>query len=217
MQPTLLYVQDALCGWCFGFSPVMERIQARYAGRLAFEVLAGGMIPPEFAQPIAAKAAFIAKAYKQVEEHTGVHYGEAFLQHIFHPEQSPWRDESLTPATALCLLKAAAPDKAIHFASAIQRLHMAEGKNLSDGESYRQLAESLNLDGDDFIRRLQEEEWKEEARYEFALVKQLGITGFPAVLLQTAADKFYLIARGYTSFEALDATLNRALTEITEL
>jgi putative protein-disulfide isomerase len=172
------------------------------------------MIPPEHAQPIAAKAAYIAGAYKQVEDYTGVRFGEAYLQHIFHPEESFWIEESLTPVTALCLLKAAAPDQAVHFASAIQKLHMLEGKDLSEGESYRHLAEGQNLDIEDFIRRLAGDEWQEEARYEFALVRQLSITGFPAVLLQTAPDKFYLLARGYTPFETLDARLKRAMKEI---
>ncbi len=186
MQPTVIYIYDALCGWCYGFSPVMQQLEVAYKERVAFNVLSGGMVPAEHAQPIAAKAGYIAQAYKTVEEYTGVKFGDAYLHHILHPEESPWVEESLTPATALCLLKAGDGRGAVSFASAIQKLHMVDGKDLSDGESYRPLAASLNLDGNDFIRRLGEEEWQEEARYEAALVKQLGITGFPAVVLQTA-------------------------------
>ncbi len=217
MAPTVIYIYDALCGWCYGFSPVMQRLEADYRDKLAFDVLSGGMVPPEHAQLVSAKAGYIAGAYKTVKEYTGVHFGEAYLHHIFHPEESPWVEESLTPAIALCLFKAGDGRAAISFASAIQKLHMAEGKDLSDGESYRALAEGLNLDGDDFIRRLGEEEWIEEARYEAALVKQLGITGFPAVVLQTAPDKFYLLAKGYTPYEDLSARLNNVLTEVARL
>jgi len=215
MSPTVLYIQDALCGWCFGFSPVMEKLHANYAQVIDFTTLSGGMVPPEHKQPIAAKAAFISGAYKTVEEYTGVKFGEAYLHYVFHPEESPWVEESLTPATALCLLKAAQKADTIHFTATIQKLHMVEGKDLSDGETYRPLVEGLNLDADDFIRRLSSEEWQEEARYEFALVRQLGITGFPAVVLQTAEDKFYLIARGYTPYEDLSARLERVMAEIT--
>jgi putative protein-disulfide isomerase len=215
MSPTVLYIQDALCGWCFGFAQVMEKLHAAYGHAIEFTTLSGGMIPPEHKQPIAAKAAFISEAYKTIEEYTGVKFGDAYLQHIFNPDQSPWVEESLTPATALCLLKAAQKADTIHFTSAIQKLHMVEGKDLSDGETYRPIVEGLNLDADDFIQRLGTEEWQEEARYEFALVRQLGITGFPAVVLQTAEDKFYLIARGYTPYEDLSARLERVMAEIT--
>lgn len=217
MQHTILYIYDALCGWCYGFSPIMQQLHKQYSDRIAFDVLSGGMVPPEHAQPVRAKAGYIAQAYKTVEEYSGVKFGTPYLHHIFHPDESPWIEESLTPAMALCLLKAAQPKSAVQFASAIQNLHMQEGKDLSDGESYRSLAESQHLDADDFIRKLGEEEWQEEARYEFALVRQLGISGFPAVLLQTAADKFYLIAKGFTPYEDLSARVERVLAEAHKL
>jgi putative protein-disulfide isomerase len=213
-MPTLIYIQDALCGWCYGFSPVIQRLFNQYHDTLDFDVLSGGMIPPEYAQPVSAKAAYVTQAYQTAEAYTGVKFGAPYLYHFFHPEESTWMEESLTPATALCLLKAGDKRNAIHFAAAIHKLHMQEGKDLSDGNNYRALAESINLDPEEFIRRLGEEEWQEEARYEFALVRQLGITGFPAVVLQTSPDKFYLIAKGYTPYEDLSTRLERVLAEI---
>src|SRR6188768_1553004 len=108
-MPVLHYIYDALCGWCFGFSPVVQTLYDKYQDKLQFDVLCGGMIPPECAQPFSAKAGFIASAYKQVEEFTGRHFGEAYLDFVFHPEKCPWKEESLTPAIVLNLLKAAQP------------------------------------------------------------------------------------------------------------
>ena len=213
----LLYIYDALCGWCYGASPVIGQLQDTYGDRLQFDVLSGIMVPPEVAQPVAAKAAYIAGAYKTVEEYTGVTFGAAYLEHIFHPESSPWVEESLTPATALCLLKAGDGRRTAAFASAIQHAHMVEGKDLSDPETYRPLAESIGLGWEDFRTKLASEEWRETAQYEAALVKQLGITGFPAVVVQVSEDKFYLIARGYTPYEDLSTRLENVLREATAL
>lgn len=217
-MPVLHYVYDALCGWCFGFSPVVQKLYDKYSDRLAFDVLSGGMIPPESAQPFSAKAGFIASAYKQVEEYTGRSFGAPYLHYVFHPEECLWREESLTPAVALCLLKAAQPEPyenvpggAVYFAGQIQNLHMIEGRDLSDPESYRQLAKSAGCDWTDFQKRMQSEEWIETARYEMSLVKQLGITGFPAVLLQLSEDSFYLIGRGFTPFEDLEQRFLKVL------
>ena len=44
---------------------------------------------------------------------------------------------------------------------------------------------------------------KTKANYEFSLVKQLKVTGFPAVLFQVSATKYYVIARGYTDYATL--------------
>ncbi len=55
---------------------------------------------------------------------------------------------------------------------------------------------------------------KEKAYYEFALVKQLQVTGFPAVLMQVTDSKFYLLASGYTDYETLKQRIEKVLAEI---
>ncbi len=40
----LIYVYDALCGWCYGFSPVITDFSARHASEFAVEVVSGGMV-----------------------------------------------------------------------------------------------------------------------------------------------------------------------------
>jgi len=215
MQARVLYIFDALCGWCYAFSPVMQQLYANYGDRLPFEVMSGGMVPPEFARPVREKASFIAGAYRTVEEYSGIRFGQAYLEHIFNPDASPWVEESLTPATALCLLKSTQTKHPVALAAEIQKLHMVYGKDLSDSESYREMAEAAGCEWEDFKRKLASGEWQDEARYEFALVKQLGITGFPAVLLQTAETKFYFIAKGYTPLEDLEPRLEAVLKEVT--
>ncbi len=103
MQPTVIYVYDALCGWCYGFSPLMQRLEAAYKDKVAFTVLSGGMVPPEHAQPVAAKAGYIAGAYKTVEEYTGVTFGAAYLKHIFIPQKAPgWKKALRPPLRCAC-------------------------------------------------------------------------------------------------------------------
>jgi hypothetical protein len=73
MQHKIIYIYDALCGWCYGFSPVMQQLQEKYAGKLEFEVLSGGMIMGLRAGPIGEVAAYIEKAYPDVESETCVY------------------------------------------------------------------------------------------------------------------------------------------------
>ncbi|HEY0356495.1 MAG TPA: hypothetical protein VGC29_09840, partial [Flavisolibacter sp.] len=84
----LYYCYDAYCGWCYGFSPVISRIAREYEGKLGFEVLSGGMIMPEQPVHFAPMAKYIQGAYKRVEELTGIKFGEDFLWHVNHPEET---------------------------------------------------------------------------------------------------------------------------------
>src|SRR5450631_688204 len=212
MSPTLYYCYDAYCGWCYGFSPVIRRAFNDYRRRLAFEVLSGGMILPEEPRHIGVMAPFIQKAYKTVEERTGIKFGKEWLWHIMNPDESDWYPSSEKPAIALCVFKDYYHDLAIPFAAELQYSLHYEGRDLGDDEAYRHLIEKYAIPAEEFYTKLHSEEYKEKAYYEFALVKQLQVTGFPAVFLQVSDSKFYLLSRGYTDYETLKKGIDQVLS-----
>ena len=213
MTPTLYYCYDAYCGWCYGFSPVIRRIFDEYKQELAFDVLSGGMILPDKPQPLAVMAGYIQKAYKTVEERTGIKFGKDWLWHIFNPDESDWYPSSEKPAIAMCVFKEYYPDLAIPFAADLQYALHEEGRDLCDDEAYRHLLEKYNIPDTAFYARLHDPAYKQKAYEEFALMKTLQVTGFPTVFLQVSDSRFYLLARGYTDYETLHAGIRRALTE----
>ena len=213
MKPTLIYCYDAYCGWCYGFSEVMKKINSEYKNKIEVEVLSGGMILPEEPVHIGATADFISKAYKNVEELTGIKFGEDYLWHINHPDISDWYPNSEKPAIALCIFKEYFPDQQVNFAADLQYALHYEGRDITDNEAYRNILGKYNFPAEDFYGMLHEEAYKEKAYYEFALCKQLQVTGFPAVLLQKNESKFHLLARGYTDFETLSKRLDNAIND----
>jgi putative protein-disulfide isomerase len=214
MQPVIFYCYDAYCGWCYGFSPVIKEIATVYKNSLSFEVLSGGMIISDTPKPISVTAGYIEKAYKTVEEYTGIQFGSDYLWHIRNPDKSDWYPNSEKPAIAMCIFKEYFPDEQVAFAADLQYALHYEGRDLCDDEAYRHLLEKYKIDADDFYSKLKSPEYKEKAYYEFSLVKQLQVTGFPAVLLQANESKFYLIARGYTNYETLHERIENVLKEI---
>ena len=73
-SPIVFYCYDAYCGWCYGFSSVIKQIADVFKNQLQFEVLSGGMILPEKPVHIGVTANYIQKAYKNVEELSGVKF-----------------------------------------------------------------------------------------------------------------------------------------------
>lgn len=210
---TLIYCYDAYCGWCYGFSEVMKKISSEYKDRLKFEVLSGGMVLPEEPVSISATAKYIEDSYQQVEEITGAKFGEDYLWHIRHPEASDWFPHSEKPAIALCIFKEYYPEQQVSFAADLQYALHFEGRDLTDDEAYRLLLDKYNIDEEEFYEKLNDEEYKEQAYYEFALCKQLKVSGFPAVFIQLSDTKFYLVAQGYTDFETLHDRIDNVLKE----
>ena len=213
MPLTLIYCYDAYCGWCYGFSPVIKQIAEEYADRLSIEVLSGGMILSKNPAPISAMAGYIQKAYHTVEETTGIRFGRDFLWHIFNPDKSDWFPDSEKSALAMCIFKEYHPALQVQFASDLQYALNFEGRDLCDDEAYRHLLAAYQIPAEPFYEKLHDPAYKEKAHYEFALVKQLQVNGFPAVLMQASETKFYLLARGYTGYPEFKARIEKVLQE----
>src|SRR5690625_2512589 len=74
----LFYVYDPLCRWCFGFHPVIEKIEKRFEGRLAVTALPGGLAMDENAESIREGYPGLMEEVKRVEEVTKKKFGEPF-------------------------------------------------------------------------------------------------------------------------------------------
>ena len=214
MNPTLIYCYDAYCGWCYGFSPVIKKLWLEYRASINFEVLSGGMVLPAQPVHIGAMASYIQKAYKTVENITGVRFGADYLWHINNANQSDWYPHSEKPAIALCVFKDDYPDLQISFAADLQYALHAEGRDLCDDEAYRHLMVRYNVATHDFYAKLHSQAYKEKAYHEFGVVKQLKVSGYPCVLLQGSASKFYQLAVGYTPYDTLKKNLEVALNDL---
>lgn len=213
-KPLLIYCFDAYCGWCYGFSPVIQKIAADFSNVLDVEVLSGGMILPEKPVHIKSSAGYIANAYKQVEETTGIRFGQDYLWHILNPDDSDWFPNSEKPAIALCIIKSLYPERALEFATGLQYALHFEGRDLTDDEAYRHMLDAYGISAEHFYEKLHSEAFKEAAYYDFALVKQLQVTGYPTVFFQTSELKFHMVARGYTDYDTLAQRIQMVLDSL---
>ena len=213
MNPTLYYCYDAYCGWCYGFSPVIRRIFDEYRQQIAFEVLSGGMILPGKPQPVKVMADYILSAYPTVERRTGIRFGEDWLWHMRNPDESDWYPSSEKPAIAMCVFKDYHPELAVAWAGELQYALHYEGRDLTDDEAYRHLLEKYNVPEKEFYGKLHHPAYKEKAYDEFALVRQLQVSGFPTVFLQVAESKLYLLTQGYTDYRTLKNGIDKVLTD----
>jgi putative protein-disulfide isomerase len=214
-KPILIYCYDAYCGWCYGFSSVIKKIAEDYADKLQFEVVSGGMISAENPVPIKAIAGYIASAYKQVEATTGCRFGDDFLWHIMNPDESDWYIHSEKAAIALCIIKQMMPERGLAFATDLQYALNFEGRDLTDNEAYRHLAITYNISTELFFKALKDESFRQMAAEEFEMVRKLGVSGFPALLLQIPEGKTFWISNGFTPYHQVSERIQKILSPLT--
>lgn len=201
MKNKLLYIYDALCGWCYGFSPTMQAFVDQHEKELEVEVISGGMIIGDRIGPIGEVASYISWAYKEVERATGVEFGKGFLEGTMKEGTAIFT--SLPPAIAMSIFKEEKPDKQLAFAARLQKAIYYDGITPRDLETYGDLAAEFGLSNTDFSEKMTKQIYMEKAFEGFDWTKKMGITGFPTLLLQ-AKEEWHLLGKGAMSLDALE-------------
>jgi putative protein-disulfide isomerase len=212
MSREIIYIYDALCGWCYGFSPVIKQLNLKYAPKVSFTVLSGGMVTGSRVAPLAHMAAYIAQAHVRVEQMTGVKFGEAFLAGRL--QDSTYISDSLPPSVALSVFKSLLPGQSVDFAHDIQQSFYGRGESLNDLATYLKLLPSYGIDPGEFAARFASEQYRAQAQAEFAQVQGWGVTGFPTLVFRDG-NQLYALARGYRDFASLDALVGELLAKPT--
>lgn len=197
----LVYVYDALCPWCYAFTPVVDELRRHYGDRLDHEVLSGGMVRGDQVREIGGEeeAARLRESYRSVASLTGAQFGEAFFEGVARHVR---RLDSEPPAIGLAAFRLMAPGRSeLEYAHAVLRQNFWEGGDPGSDEFYRRVAEKLDLDPETFLDAMRSPEARDGALYDFALARQLGADAFPRLYLQTAEDYLHLVSKGYSDFD----------------
>ena len=133
-QLKLIYIYDALCGWCYGFSPVINDFAEKFKEELDIQVVSRGMIRGDRIGPIGEVAPYIKDAYKTVEDSTGVKFGEAFLQAILADGSTVFT--SIPASIALSVFKTLQPENSLKYATDLQKAIYLDGVQPLDISAY---------------------------------------------------------------------------------
>lgn len=213
MKPTLIYVYDPLCGWCYGFHPVMEKIQNRFSGQLDIEVKPGGLAVGDRAEPIGEGYGYIKGALGQVEKTTGVEFGRNFK---LLAEEGSYFYNSVPPCLAQITINELAPQHALSFAGKLQSALFSDGKNLNKTETYEHLLEDYSISFEQFKDRFESEEIRKKLAAEFEWCRNHGATGFPTLLIQIG-DETSLMARGYRPYDTVESHLHHLINNLEKM
>lgn len=205
MNDQILYLFDPLCGWCYGFSPVMLQFYHDQKANYEFVVIPGGMITGSRIGPAREAKGYISGVIPRLESTTGVTFGEGYHQLL----DSEILFDSEPPSRALHAFRSFHFEQAMEFAHALQLAHFRDGKDYNDPNTYRGLAVQFQLDPEAFFERFEDERIKQNVQMEFAWAREAGVQGYPTVVLRSG-QKYYLISNGYTPLDSLQDSLKKA-------
>lgn len=188
-DPTLVYVGDPMCSWCWGISPGIERLTSNRG--LPLDVVVGGLRPGPNAQLLDEKLKrFLAGEWSQIAAVTGQPFDHGML------EWEDWLYDTEPAAVAVVAMRELAEPETFRFFARLQRAFYAENVDLTDVGVYERLIDGFPVEPDDFMDRLRSEGTRQGAWADFRLARRMGVNSFPTVLLRRGED-WDLVAYGY--------------------
>lgn len=190
----IVYVMDAYCGWCWGFSSCMREFEAANRHRVAFTAISGGLFLDERAAPISSYP-HIPMANERISAMTGAVFGDGYRALL---QEGKAIMDSQGAAEGLAVLRAHAPERAVHWCHELQSAFYSEGSSLSDPATIVSIAEVNGLDEAAILSNLTDGSAKALARNDYALARQFGITTYPTLLFIDVGRIYQLPATGST-------------------
>ena len=102
----------------------------------------------------------------------------------------------------------------------LQRLFYAQGEDPTQLKTFEKAAEETELDPADFRRVFEDPETEAATRQGFVLSRQLGVHGYPTLVLRMQDgedEKYVLLSRGYEKFENLRQRIELVLNNQVKL
>lgn len=194
-KDALIYVGDAMCSWCHGIAPELDQLKSDNPD-LDFKLVMGGLRPYNTEKAID-MADFLKSHWVEIEERTG----QPFSHDILKDPDFVYDTEPASRAVVVARMMN--PEVEYEFFKAVQMAFYRDNLNTNQIETYLPLADTYGLDRLKFKELFESTASKDNTKADFQLSQQLGIKGFPSMILKKKG-KFTLIANGYQKAENIN-------------
>jgi putative protein-disulfide isomerase len=206
-KPEIIYVGDAMCSWCYGFSPEITTVKNYYSSIADFKLVNGGLRPGTTKPMDASMKKMLGHHWKEVNKRTG----QPFSYGILAPETTFIYDTE-PPARAVVAVRNIRPQSEFEFFKAVQNAFYVKNKNSNDVQTYVDLLPAFEIDKEEFIKQFNSEDIKTKTKEDFLLSDKFGVEGFPCIFLRRGHD-YTLITDGYTKSDEIIKAINKELNK----
>jgi len=201
-KPTLYYVYDPMCSWCWGYKNTWLKLQQAILPFVDIEYKVGGLASDSDVTMPKPMQVFLQSTWKKIETELGTHFN-----HNFWNDCTPRR--STYPACRAVII-AREYQLEVEMLEAIQEAYYLNAQNPSDNDVLVQLAQSLGIDKTGFKQQLTSDNINNNLLAEINLIQKMPIRGFPSLVLYKN-EQYYQIEIDYHDFKTTLETIKSYL------
>jgi len=198
----IIYIGDPMCSWCYGFAPEIAQLATAAAPDFELVLILGGLRPFTTEPMDGRMREFLEHHWDEVARRTGQPFSKAIL------ERGDFVYDTEPACRAVVTVRNLAPARTAAFFAAVQRAFYAEGRDTNDTATYLACCSELGVDAGAFAAAFDSERMRRLTREDFELTQEMGVRGFPTVLVEEG-DRVGLLTSGYAPAAELQAALER--------
>lgn len=202
----LIYIADPMCSWCWGFSPVMDRVARQIRDKATLKVLPGGLRMDRQMPLSAFEADEILHHWQEVAKRTGQPFD------FDRPPTTDFVYNTEPGCRALSVMIREKPACGLEYLKTLQQTYYVGRRDLKDVEVLADYAPKFGVARARFVELFESEAARERLNDDIRFVRQCGIEGYPSVLIRTD-NRIQKLTIGYQPFEALEPIIQRWLDD----
>lgn len=191
----LYYITDPICSHCWAIEPTLRRFTEQYGEYFNFHTVMGGLLEKWHDGPIDPangiyKPADVAPHWREVGEFSRMPIDGSLM--IDNPVQSSY------PASRVfkVIQKNHSDALAKQYLRRAREALFAFNQNISDKSVLIEIVNSLGLDGETIVRDAEQPNGQQLLNEDFALARNLGVRGFPSIVMVNEENKGVKIVGG---------------------
>lgn len=189
-----------MCSWCWGFSPVIGKVQDTFGDAAPVRVMVGGLRLGTAHAMRDKDKDYVRSHWEHVRDASGQPFDFSFF------DQDGFIYDTEPACRAVVTARKIDDAKALPFLARLHKAFYVENRNTADESELADIAGEFGFDREEFYEVLIAPETREETRGDFWFAQSSGINGFPT-LLAVEDQKAMLVTAGFQPWEALEAPL----------
>ena len=207
MDKSIIFFGDPMCSWCWGFAPVMKEIAQTYGEQVPISTVVGGLRAGNVKPMDDEAKASIRGHWEDVEKATGQSFDYSFF------DREGFVYDTEPPCRAVVVMRRLKPEATLGYFALLHGAFYAVNQDITDLDVLTELAQKFGVNPEEFRESWASPEVQKETFKDFMSAQQLGIAGFPTLVLRDG-QQLKALNRGYCGFDLLKPALDKWLTEI---
>lgn len=168
----IYYIMDPLCGWCYGFSDVIQTLYKKYEKNFEFEIIPAGMWINDSVQKMNNSLGNYIKTHNEkIEKITGKKFGAKFNELILNSNKIVL--DSFVPSKAMVVFEKLDFSNRMLAMKKIQESFFINGQDLNNIDTYEKIARELKISKEKFNELFFSTDIKNETFKKFEKLKNL--------------------------------------------